>query len=252
MLFKRFIYEFTTSYYTQNTITSHGARPTGVIMTNRIPIILLSITLFAKSLSGVTGEQSIKHTVTDTTSRTVDNHAFIFTIETEDGIVSETRTVDDVIVTPRDYEKALAEAERAEHEREIELLRADAEKKAVDMRRVQKKAAQKLIETGLDHVKAELKRIDEYALEPHLLWDAKTITSHEEYDRLIKKTIPQAEKTVASTDDEYLENVDQIKADAKQLEDYAQRLSALFLESVNHVIAHTQDTELLKRLMEIA
>lgn len=215
---------------------------------------------FACLLSGIfsaygTEKPSIAHAVTDTTYRRIDGHDFVVSLEIVDGTINETRSVDGTAVTQQDYERELIKAEKAERDRETRRVRAAACKKAAEMRLIRKKAVRRLIQLGLEHVHAELKHINEYELEPHLLWNAQTIGSREEYERLLKILIPEAKQLLQSDnndDNDDTETLEYIESYATQLEDYAQRLSALFLESVNHVIAHTQDTKLLKRLMEIA
>jgi hypothetical protein len=188
-----------------------------------------------------TNDITLLRVTTDATKETINGRDFVALKENKNGILTERWQIDCKEVSYNDYKVAIANATADMIKEKLEKDRQTTIEKAEQMKQLKQKAAKRLVEVAYEKIRNEIKQIQEYGLEQNLMWNQDTISSQEEYNQIVK----ESSRTIE------IDRLENVQTYAKHLENIAARINRLFFKTVEYVVAHTTDTKLLKRLMEL-
>ena len=201
--------------------------------------------LLSNSLS--LNSQTTEHTITETKRTTIEQQRFEMRRETKNGVFSETYLINEKPVKFEEYESAYLNAKQLALKKELEEERQHALNIATLEKETRRTAAARILKVEYDELKAAIKSIKNYELEPYLIWSSSTIPSKEDYEYATNQLPKEVETLLQCVE------INQMERDkyVSKLTNYAHKLHELFQSTVNTILATTKDTKLLKRLMDI-
>lgn len=170
---------------------------------------------------------------------------FTYRLDIVNGTVKENWVVDEKSVGHDQYEQEILEAEKEERRIERENERGH-HLKIENLKHEARMAGQKKL---LQEVILELERIvntvKEHNLELYLQFKPETIGSKEQYDSIVNTLLPEAHDVLDNSDYKALQE------SWDELQEYPARMRLLLYETINHVIRTVDDTQFLKKLLEL-
>ena len=166
-------------------------------------------------------------------------------MDTVDGAQTQRWLINGKEVDEALYEKRLFKADALERKQERTKQKQMLQYKHTNVDRLQRTILQRTLKDLLYEVKQQLAKVSDYRLRNYLIFSADTVQSLDELDRLHNQIIPEADD-VLSNQESLLSSLQSM---ITKLEQYPDRLSLLFHQSVEQACAHSDDTRLLKDLL---
>lgn len=152
-------------------------------------------------------------------------------------------------VTWDEYQDEILEAEKQERKKELEK---DLENK-IRFCDLQQKIKNKISQSSLSELVSELNiqlnKVLENRLKPYLAFNSSTIESREQLENLYQEFLPQAKELVSLSSAEV--DLEKVNKYINKIQDYLERLKIFFSNTVDQAVENSDDTKMLKELLEL-
>jgi len=194
--------------------------------------------------------KSIKKVVTiSVIEEQINGDTFVHRVDVIDGKKREQWAIDGKSVDHDTYIEHIIEAEKEELKRE-RLKQEEEDAKQRDFQiEMQHCLSKKMLSIVLKKIEKYLKKIDKYKLEQYIRYDSRSIPSEKEFDLVRHEYIPQVKNILNQSSNEV--QLSQIKEMNELLNEYPERLHILFQDAIRNACDQSDDTKLLKELLEL-
>lgn len=186
----------------------------------------------------------IQSQVVATTKELVDGRQFVHTYQIIDGVKRQAWAIDGQSVDKAAYEDAILEAEKAERRLEREVAYVAQEEELLAEQRLQQGVMKKLLRLATANLKQQLARLEEYKLQPYIVFDEDSLT--QEQFESAQQVLARAQLLLQDSEPALSE----MQATLDRLEWYGKRMKKLMRDSIEQAVAQCDDTALLKKLLE--
>ena len=179
----------------------------------------------------------------------VNGAIFLYRVDVIDGKRSETFMIDGKKTEEGDYLDSILEAEKIEKRMERENERSKFLKNFEVKEKSQKKILKKLLNLNIEKLEVQIKKLQNSLLKNFFVFSNKSIASQEDFIKIESELLVKS-KELSVNDIESFES-DLAKIIIKQLEESQDNLEALLQDSIKNAIDNSDDTQLLKSLLDL-
>ncbi len=166
-------------------------------------------------------------------------------MDTVDGVQTQRWLINGKEIDEASYEKRLFKADALERKQERQKQKRMLQSRHSSIDTLQRTILQRTLKDLLYEIKQQLAKVSDYRLRNYLIFSDDTVQSLDELDRLHNQIIPEADDLLRNQDS----TLSLLQSMITQLENYPERLASLFSQSVEQACAHSDDTRLLKDLL---
>lgn len=175
----------------------------------------------------------------------VNGDLYTHRMDTVDGVQTQRWLINGKEVDEAKYEDRLAQADALERKQERDKQKRMFQYKHASVNRLQRDILQRTLKDLLYEIKQQLAKVSDYRLRNYLHFSDDSIQSLDELDRLHNQLVAQADDLLRDQESA----LSSVQSMITQLENYPERLALLFNQSVEQACAHSDDTRLLKDLL---
>ena len=179
----------------------------------------------------------------------IGDSVFIYRHEVVDGEVSEVWLINEAVVSFRDYEKSLEEAECLERRRVRQTEHDKREQHDREKSAVVREGYKKIIACTVNEIAERLQRINTYQLQPYLAFSQASYTSYPEFAALSQELLPSAQKMLKASDG--VHSIHEYEQMLATIDSVPEKLDTLFYDTTHNAIQCCNDTKVLKELLEV-
>jgi hypothetical protein len=179
----------------------------------------------------------------------LNKHLFVYQEESINGVTTKSWFIDGKPVEQEAYLDAILEAEK--EERRVERLAQDQQREKENQLKTESfvAGARRMLSLKVEQIDVILRRIEQYHLEPYLVFDATTFATRADYEQVTKELIPDIKKVLHLSAHECAPEELALLRD--RLEHLPAKLQELLYATTQQAIAQCTDTRLLKELLEL-
>lgn len=190
-----------------------------------------------------------KTTTTHSTTEKINGKAFHSFYQANNGVYQEAWNIDDVPVLQEEFYKKRLE-EIVKEETIAQEVAYHRQKEALTFQATcQKTLLKKIILSVIKDIEKLIMQIQEKSLQPYKIFSKDTIPSEIELNILMTTTLEQARHLATKPDKDF--NYQEGELTLTLLEEYPKKLNKLFEETVKKAIQECNETEHLKKLLDL-